>query len=99
MGEAVKLRPCPFCGSKKLKIESKGTDVRHRYVRKLTVSVRCNRCFARGGTVSGEVPDYMGGVAKSDKLTSIAALNERAAEKWNRRKADGQAEREVGRTD
>ena len=86
LGEA--LRPCPFCGSQKLKIESKGTDVSYRHVRKLTVSVRCNRCFARGGTVSGEVPDYMFGVAKSDKLTSVAALNERAVEKWNRRNKD-----------
>lgn len=36
------LKPCPFCGSDKLKIDN----------RKGTYSIRCNRCHARGCTSS-----------------------------------------------
>lgn len=36
------LKPCPFCGSDKLKVDN----------RKGTYSIRCNRCHARGCTSS-----------------------------------------------
>ena len=53
------LKPCPFCGGAKLKIERKsrlagwnGLNVR---VEMHTFSVRCNTCHARGGAVGGRV--------------------------------------------
>ena len=53
------VKPCPFCGSNKSKIEFKRVldgyllDA-YRVMRK-TFSVRCNSCFARGGAVGGKV--------------------------------------------
>jgi len=47
--------------------------------------VRCSSCFARGGTVSGEVPDPLFGEPRSEKLTTLPELCRRAEEKWNRR--------------
>lgn len=76
---------CPFCGSEKLKLEVRTADVTGRNVRRVTVCVRCCRCFARGGTVSGEVPDPLFGDARSDKLTDLPELIRKAWEKWNRR--------------
>ena len=50
------LKECPFCGSTKLKIESKNSKI-HYYEKfgmktwqRVTYSVRCNSCKARGGT-------------------------------------------------
>ena len=49
---------CPFCGSKRLKVEGKnhnlymsmGVRIRH-----LTVSVRCNKCSARGPATGSRI--------------------------------------------
>ncbi|MBD9292864.1 restriction alleviation protein, Lar family [Coprococcus sp. AF38-1] len=44
-----KLKPCPFCGSTKLKIESKRT---FNYGKKhCSVTVRCMKCHARSPVV------------------------------------------------
>ena len=49
------LKVCPFCGSNKLKIDSKNGPI-HYYEKdgmklwqRVTFSVRCNSCKARGG--------------------------------------------------
>jgi len=76
---------CPFCGSGKLRLEIRTADVTGRNVRRVTVCVRCSSCFARGGTVSGEVPDPLFGEPRSEKLTTLPELCRRAEEKWNRR--------------
>lgn len=80
----TKLKPCPFCGSTKLKIDKKSKLVNYRHVSIYTVSVRCSRCHARGGTVSGEV---VIGIAdpKSDNLTTYDNLRIKAVLAWNRR--------------
>lgn len=80
------LKRCPFCGGDKLKIESKTKDISYRYVRQHTLSVRCNKCHARGGTVSGEIGNYSFGTPKSEKLTTLKELEEKAIEAWNTRK-------------
>lgn len=79
-----KLKPCPFCGSTKLKVDKKSKSVHYRHISIYTVSVRCSCCHARGGTVSGEVWD---GVSKpiSDKITNYEALKLIAIETWNGR--------------
>lgn len=83
----IKLKPCPFCGSTKLKIDKKSKLVKYRHVAIFTVSVRCSCCHARGGTVSGEVGS---GIADpiSDKLTTYEELKTKAAESWNSRHED-----------
>ena len=86
------LKPCPFCGSTKLKLESKqklvgynGLDMR---VEHRTYSVRCNICYARGGTVGGKViQDHR---LRSDLplptyATTDESLKNGAIEAWNRR--------------
>ncbi len=86
------LKPCPFCGSTKLKIESKsklhgytGLDIR---VERHTYSVRCNVCFARGGAVGGLVAPSVN-IKDRDRLpTNIAfphELRQKARELWNKR--------------
>ena len=49
------LKVCPFCGSNKLKIESKNGKINYyekdgmKIWQRVTYSVRCNSCKARGG--------------------------------------------------
>ena len=43
------LKPCPFCGSTKLKIESKRTFNYSK--RHCSVTVRCMKCYARSPVV------------------------------------------------
>ena len=86
------LKPCPFCGSTKLKIESKtrfagytGIDAR---VEQDTYSVRCNVCHARGGATSGKViKSHMDiySCKMPQWATTSDALKEKAIEAWNRR--------------
>ena len=94
----AELKPCPFCGGTKLKVERKsrlagwnGLDMR---VEMHTYSVRCNTCHARGCAVGGRVmasrlthctqlPDW----ATTDKT-----LEAKAIEAWNRRGDDGNKE-------
>ena len=44
-----KLKPCPFCGSTKLKIDSKRTFNYNK--RHCSVTVRCMKCHARSPVV------------------------------------------------
>lgn len=79
-----KLKPCPFCGNTKLKIDKKSRLVHYRHISIYTVSVRCSSCHARGGTVSGEVW-CGGGEPISDKITDYETLKIESAKLWNRR--------------
>ena len=89
------LKPCPFCGGTKLKIERKsrlagwnGLDMR---VEMHTFSVRCNTCHARGGAVGGRVMNdsRTRGHQLPDWATTDKTLEAKAAEAWNRRGNDG----------
>ena len=68
-----KLKPCPFCGSNKLKLVKKRK--RYKGHNAYTASVRCNCCHARGGTVLNLSIPY----AVKEDVESIAF------ERWNRR--------------
>lgn len=88
-----KLKPCPFCGSTKLKIECKtaraGITGDQRTERH-TFSCRCNVCHARGGTSSGCV--ILGRINETDLpewATTDGGLREQAIESWNRRAGNG----------
>ena len=80
------LKPCPFCGSTKLKIERKqsrnvGRTATHTY------SVRCNVCHARGSTVSGRIVKDPRTFCSQTPEWSMTdeVLEENAIEAWNRR--------------
>ena len=85
----IKLFPCPFCGSEKLKLESKNGRIHYhekdgmREWQNVVFSVRCNSCHARGSTTSADLPT-MGiyGDLVSKKNDAI----ERAIRAWNTRK-------------
>ena len=72
----LKLLPCPFCGSKRLKIESKRNGQWY-----YTATVRCNKCHARGGTASCE--------PKRCKYHADSETEQKAIEAWNRRVGNG----------
>ena len=74
------LKPCPFCGSTKLKVESKHNGT-HYYSGTHTATVRCNKCHARGSTASCKVEK---GKYSADELTK-----QRAIDLWNRRVENG----------
>ena len=87
------LKPCPFCGSTKLKLKRRSTlagwnglDWR---VERHVWSVRCNTCLSRGGAVGGRV-------VLQDRehtipwATTDEALKEKATELWNRRVESGE---------
>ena len=71
------LRPCPFCGSDKLKIKKKAT--KRNGMKTYVVSVRCNVCHARGGAVTDTTMSCS---------TDNSAENE-AILRWNRRANGG----------
>ncbi len=91
------LKTCPFCGSKKLKIQGThrrigrtGTD---EPVARETFSVRCNVCHARGGAVGGKVILTRLRLRESELpnwASSRDSLKEKAIEAWNRRASDEQ---------
>ena len=90
----AELKPCPFCGGTKLKVDRKsrlaglnGLDMR---VEMHTYSVRCNTCHARGGAVGGRVMNerFTRCTQLPDWATTDKALEAKATEAWNRR-ADG----------
>ena len=70
------LKPCPFCGSTSLKIESKhngqwsGTGTH-------SATVRCNKCHARGSTASSKAGKKIYSASEEAKS--------KAVELWNRR--------------
>lgn len=86
------LKPCPFCGSTRLKIDSKqrvaGCTGISAQVESMTYSVRCNVCHARGGTAGGLVIQS-NLLAYIDSLpewaTTEDALKDAAIELWNNR--------------
>lgn len=89
------LKPCPFCGGTKLKIDRKsrlarwnGLDMR---VEMHTFSVRCNTCHARGGTAGGRViyTPWTRCAPLPDWVTTDKALEAKAIEAWNRRADNG----------
>ena len=71
------LKPCPFCGSAKLKIEYK--------------SQYAGRNHARGGSSGGRVINdpWTRCVPLPDWATTNEALKEGAIEAWNRRAGNG----------
>ena len=88
------LKPCPFCGGTKLKVDRKsrlarwnGLDMR---VEMHTYSVRCNTCHARGGAVGGRViyTPWTRCSPPPDWVTTDKALEAKAIEAWNRRAGD-----------
>ena len=89
------LKPCPFCGGTKLKMDRKsrlagwnGLDMR---VEMHTYSVRCNTCHARGGAVGGRVMNdpWTRCAQLPDWATTDNALEAKAIEAWNRRVENG----------
>ena len=93
------LKPCPFCGGTKLKIDRKsrlagwnGLDMR---VEMHTYSVRCNTCHARGGAVGGRVMNdpWTRCAQLPEWATTDKALEAKAIEAWNRR--DGEEDKHV----
>lgn len=89
--KALELKPCPFCGSTKLKIESKsvfvGSNGLDQGVNRLTYSVRCNVCHARGGAASGKILSlYRFSIMQLPEwATTDIEIKKRAIEAWNRR--------------
>ena len=69
------IKPCPFCGSTSLKVESKHNG-RLYYIGTHSATVRCTKCHARGSTASCKVD----GRYKADESTMLKAI-----ELWNRR--------------
>lgn len=70
------LKPCPFCGGEKLKIDSKRT-FRHGGKKHCSVSIRCMKCHARSPVVGVVMPD---GHYNETKICETAVC-----EAWNRR--------------
>lgn len=77
-----KLKPCPFCGGTKLKIDQKTSSTTKwnketgRLEKLVVVTVRCNKCHTRGPTTSMYASYY-------DRPTKL--LEEKAIDAWNRR--------------
>lgn len=68
--------PCPFCGSTKLKVESKHHGT-HYYTGTYSATVRCSKCHARGPTASCKV--------EKGKYHADEATKQKAIELWNER--------------
>ena len=86
------LKPCPFCGGKKLKIEYKSSapsKYYHNRVRHYTYSVRCNICFARGGAVGGDVLEMTTTLDIFEPCVTKEELIQQAVDNWNMRCDDG----------
>ena len=82
----LELKPCPFCGGTKLRLDSKKiSQPRYRGPGKwedgYTGNVRCNRCHARGPTVTVWVTQHT-------ICRILDLINDAADEAWNRRAGD-----------
>lgn len=75
----MELLKCPFCGSDKLKVEHKNKfkDIRRNFIR-MSFSVRCNCCHARGGVVTRDIP-------YNEQINAISEAKNEAINKWNMR--------------
>ena len=92
----AELKPCPFCGGTRLKLDSKQTRAGYTgidaLVERETYSVRCNVCHARGGAVGGKVIHSRLDVYKDNMpkwATTSDELKAKAIDAWNRRTNDG----------
>lgn len=90
--QTTELKPCPFCGGTKLKLDKKQTKAGYTgidaLVKQETYSVRCNVCHARGGAVGGKVIHSRLDVYQNNMpewATTKEALQQKAKELWNRR--------------
>lgn len=88
--EMAELKPCPFCGSTKLKAERvvKTTNYsRNHGLDNVVCSVRCNKCHARGSTESGYTRNAMYTLTEEGAklLEPMAQIEARAIAAWNRR--------------
>lgn len=75
----MELLKCPFCGSDKLKVEHKNKfkDICRNFIR-MSFSVRCNCCHARGGVVTRDI-------SYNDQTNAISEAKNEAINKWNMR--------------
>lgn len=86
------MKPCPFCGKQKTKVETKQSLYRHLHrqrIESVTASVRCTCCFARGPAAGGKVSDAYREVPYDPEetciLTTYEELKKRAIDAWNKR--------------
>lgn len=89
----TKLKPCPFCGYNKLKIDRKRKRAGYTGLDDIvyydTYSVRCPKCFSRGGAVGGRVLSRIAYDGEPPEWATTAdKLQAKAAEAWNRRATD-----------
>lgn len=78
------IKPCPFCGSNKTKVDAQRQNLRYYSCRYYKYSVRCNICHARGSIVGGYVT--MGDNIKNGiEYTTIEELKLKAVNAWNNR--------------
>ena len=84
----AELKPCPFCGGNKLKVDSKkGNNFRYINGKREeyhVVTVRCNKCHARGPAASVYLPRF--------SYDAVGVMNDAAIEAWNRRASDGKSD-------
>lgn len=77
--EKVK-KSCPFCGSDKLKIDSKRTF--NYSTNHCSVSIRCMKCHARGPVVGVNMP--------KNQYNEREICESAAIDTWNRRADNGE---------
>ncbi len=78
------IKPCPFCGSKQVKVDAQRRNLRYYGCRYYKYSVRCNICYARGSLVGGYVK--MGENIKNGlNYTTTTELRLKAIDAWNNR--------------
>lgn len=93
MSERTELKPCPFCGSTKVKVNGKYKKKwSYEGVGHITCAVRCNKCHARGGTASGYIRNAAYSLTQrgEEVLETEYDIRCRAVEEWNRRAGDEQ---------
>ncbi len=78
------IKPCPFCGSKQLKVDSQRHNFRYYTCKYYKYSVRCNICYARGSVVGGYVP-IGGNIKHGINYTTTKELKLKAINAWNNR--------------
>lgn len=71
----MELKPCPFCKSKKVKIQTNLSN----YNFTVKAAGRCNSCHARGPLFTMSI----GGPKNKDKEIILKELTEKAAKAWN----------------